>query len=123
MRCWWTYSTGIEGIVSRLLPRLRFRWSIASFLIIGMVLVIALLMASTTILDIRRTRAILGEELEQRAHLLAETLKDVLADPLYFADIDDLGDIAKLIGSEPEVKFVRVFGADGRLLVDTEQSR
>ena len=66
-----------------------------------MVLVIALLMASTTILDIRRTRAILGEELEQRAHLLAETLKDVLADPLYFADIDDLGDIAKLIGSEP----------------------
>ena len=107
--------------MSRLLPRLQFRWGIASFLIIGMVLVIALLMASTTILDIRRTRAIFREGLEQRAHLLAETLNDVLADPLYFAEVDDLGDIAKVISSEPEVKFVRVFGADGRLLVDTEQ--
>ena len=52
---------------------------------------------------------------------MAETLKDVLADPLYFADIDDVGDIAKVISGEPGVKFVRVFGADGRLLVDTEQ--
>ena len=74
-----------------------------------MVLVIILLMVTTTALDIRRARAIFRGELEQRGLLLAGTLNEILADPLYFADVAQLQDIAQVVASQPDIAYVGVF--------------
>ena len=108
-------------MVSRLLAKIRFRWGIASILTLGTVLVIVLLMAVTTLLDMRRVRAIFREELEGRGLLLTGTVGDVVFHHLYFTDIDVLTDIAAVVSSEPEVVYVQIFKPDGRLLVDTTQ--
>ena len=94
---------------------------IAPVLTLTLVSVIAVLMLTTTLLDIRHQRAIFRDELEQRGLLMANTLNEVLADPLYFTDIDDLNDIARVVKSGPDIKYVQVFSSDGRLLVDTGQ--
>lgn len=86
-----------------------------------MVTIVALLMITTTVLDIRRARSIFREELESRGLLLANTLNDVLANPLFFRDIDELHDVADVVKSQPDIRYVRILAPDGRLLVDTDQ--
>ena len=93
------------------------KWGIAAQLTVSVVLVIVLLMAITTALDIQRERSIFRGEMEERGLLLASTLNDILADPLYFQDIDDLDDVGEVLRSQPDVTYVRVFLPDGRLLV------
>ena len=100
------------------IPEVRCRWGIASILTVSMVVVIALVTALTTALDIRRERAIFRDQLEQQGLLLASTLNDVLADPLYFSDLDELHDIARVVNSQAGVSYVYVFRPDGTLLVD-----
>ena len=78
-------------------------------------------MTLTTVLDIQRERAALQHDLEQRGRLTANMLNEALADPLYFSDIDELGDIAKIVQRQPDVTTVQVFAPDGRLLVDAER--
>ena len=92
-------------------------------LTLSMVAVIGLLMSTTTALDIRRARAIFYEELEQRGVVLADALKDVLANPLYASDVDRLRDIAEVVQAQPDILYVQVFDRDGRLLVDTRQGQ
>ena len=108
--------------MSRLLARLKIRWGIASVLTLSMVVVIALLMATTTILDIRRERAAFRDQLKERALLMASTLNDVLAAPIYFTDVEQLLDIEKVVTSQPDVLYLQVFSPDGTLLVDIEQN-
>ena len=103
----------------RLPARFRFRWGIASILTLSMVLVIAALTVTTTVLDIRRHRAIFRHELEERGILRANTLNGVMADPLYFADVDKLNDMAEVVRSEPGIVYLQVFGPNGRLLVES----
>ena len=52
---------------------------------------------------------------------MAETLNQVLADPLYNADIDALSDIAQLVVANSDAQHVQVFRTDGRIIVDTAQ--
>ena len=96
----------------------RFRWGMSAVLTISMVSVIALLITTLTVLDIRRERAIFNSELEERGLLMAETLNDVLADPVYFSDIDGVRDIVEVVWGQPDIAYVRIFRPDGRLLVD-----
>ena len=96
----------------------RFRWGMSAVLTISMVSVIALLITTLTVLDIRRERAIFNSELEERGLLMAETLNDVLADPVYFSDIDGVRDIVEVVRGQPDIAYVRIFRPDGRLLVD-----
>ena len=101
----------------KLLPSTTFRWGMTSILTMAMVVVITLFVTLTTVLDVRKERGIFHAELEQRGLLLAETLNEVLADPLYFTDIDELRDLAEVARSHPDITSVRVFRPDGRLLV------
>ena len=82
---------------------------------------IGLLMSATTVLDIRRTRSVLQEELEQQGLEMVETHNDMLANLLYFSDVDKLREVTEVVESQPNVLYVQVFERDGRLLVDTRQ--
>ena len=82
-----------------------------------------MLMAITTLLDIRRASAIFEEELEQRGLLMVNTLNDVLADPLYFVDIDALYDIATIVSGHRDIAYLTVTDPSGNLLVDTRQGK
>ncbi len=86
-----------------------------------MVAVIVLLMATTTVLDVRRARSIFQREHVEQGLLLADSLGELLANPLYFADLDKVDEISEVVASHPDVLNVRVFAPDGRLLSDTSQ--
>ena len=104
-------------MVSKLLARFRFKSGIASILTLSMVLVIALLIVVVTLVDIRRERNLSRDSLEERGLMMARTLNDVMADSIYFSDIDQLRDVAEVVRSQPDVSFVQVYALDGRLLV------
>ena len=89
----------------------------ASILAISIVSAITLVMAVDSALDIRRERAASQAGLAVRAHLLASGLNDVLANYIYFSDVDALRDVADVVRSQPEVEYVRVFNREGRFLV------
>ena len=52
---------------------------------------------------------------------MVSTINDVLADPIYFTDMDGLVDIANLVNVQPDLLYVQVYSPDGRLLVDAGQ--
>ncbi len=98
-------------------PRRWFRLSVAGVLTISMTLIVALLMAFTTYLDIRRERAIFHQELQERGLLLASTLDNLLADYIYSQDITALDEIAAIFSSQPGIEYFEIYTPDGRLLV------
>ena len=97
------------------------RMSMSWVLTLSMVLVVVLVMLLVTLVDIRRERSFTRDALAQEGATLAQTLDDVLGDPVYFSDVDRIGDITSAIteGSIDLVQ-VQVFRLDGSLLVDTE---
>ncbi len=100
-----------------------FRLSIAWILTLSMVFVVATLMVVTTLLDIRRANTLFQNEMQEHGFLLANTLNDVLADSLYFVDIDKIYDIAVIVSGQPGIVYVQVIGPDGEILVDTRQGK
>ena len=100
-----------------LLNKRGIRFGIASILTMNMVLIVGLLMTTITVLDIRRERNISHDELEKQGLLLVNTLNHSLSDPLYYSDVDKLRDIAEVVRDQPDVRSVRVFTPNGRLLV------
>lgn len=94
-----------------------FRLSVAGVLTISMTLIVALLMAFTTYLDIRRERAIFHQELQERGLLLASTLDSLLSDYIYSQDITALDEIAAIFSSQPGIEYFEIYTPDGRLLV------
>lgn len=83
---------------------------------LGIALIITLLVAVDTVLDVQRERQAFWDNLRERSTLLSETLNKVLRDPLYFVDVDQVGDITELVVSQPEIIYVNVYTPDGRLL-------
>ncbi|MDA0734556.1 MAG: PAS domain S-box protein [Chloroflexi bacterium] len=96
----------------KLIPRL----GVTSLLVLGTALIITLLVAVDTVLDVQRERQAFWDNLRERSTLLSETLNKVLRDPLYFVDVDQVGDITELVVSQPEIIYVNVYTPDGRLL-------
>jgi signal transduction histidine kinase len=99
------------------LAKLRFRLGIRSLLICGTVVIIALLMAVTTVLDVRHQRDTERADLEQRGALLANTLNSVLSGPLRSGDPARLSDYAAAVWAQPDVSYVKIFDASGSYLV------
>ena len=99
----------------------RFRWTFASLLTLNIALVIVAVVAVSTLLDIGSRRAILQDGLRQQALVLGDTLRQVLADPLYNLDIDALDDMTELVRGQHNVEKVQVFTVDGKLLADSGQ--
>ena len=102
----------------RFLFRPKLGWGLTSILTLSTLSVIALLMTLTTVLEVRRQRTIFRDGLEERAGWLAKTLNQVLADPLYHADVDSLQDIADIVESQPDINGMLMFTPDGRVLAD-----
>ena len=99
--------------------RVRPRLGLSSSLVLATISVLAALMVVDGWLDIRREQAIFWDDLSQRSHMLADSLQDVLANPLYRDDIAWADDATKLFAGHTGVNYIQVFGADGRLLTDT----
>ena len=97
----------------------KFRWTFASLLTLNIALVIVALVAVSTLLDIRSRRAILQDGLRQQALVLGDTLRKVMADPMYNLDIDALDDMTKLVRGQHNVESIQVFTTDGKLLADS----
>lgn len=95
------------------------RWRIAPILTATMILLTVTFITTTTLLDISRARRIYQEELRSRGRDLAGQMNDLLADPLYLANVEDVEKVATLVASQPDVEYVRVFTSDGALLADT----
>ncbi|CAN5516849.1 hypothetical protein BH23CHL2_BH23CHL2_05580 [soil metagenome] len=95
------------------------RWRIAPILTVTMILLTVTFITTTTLLDISRARRIYQEELRSRGWSLAGQMNDLLADPLYLANVEEIGKIATLVASQPDVEYVRVVTVDGAVLADT----
>jgi signal transduction histidine kinase len=109
-------------VLDRLRGWLPTRWRIAPILAVTMILLSVTFIATTTLLDISRTRRIYREELRNRGWSLAVQMNDQLADPLYLANVEDVKKVATLVASQPDVEYVRVFTAEGVILTDTSLS-
>ena len=103
------------------LARFRFRWGIGSALTLGIMAVIALVIVLITVLDIRRERAISRDSFEEKGLLLAMGMNDILADYIYFADVDALHDVAaKVVENDSDVDYVLISDTQGRVLGSSE---
>jgi signal transduction histidine kinase len=67
--------------------------------------------------DVARQRQMFREELQDKGELLARTLNDMLANALYFDDIERLRLLTDVLKANPDVRDLVVFDADGRILV------
>ena len=82
-----------------------------------------LVVAISTVLDIRRERSIFRYKEEQKGLFLATGLNDILANYIYMADVDALSDIGQLLADQPDIidiEYFQVFDAKGRLLASAD---
>jgi diguanylate cyclase (GGDEF)-like protein len=63
-------------------------------------------------------RALGRMALEQRGRTLAHVLAEALTNPVYFVDLDAIGDFTRPMLAEPDVRYVLVFDARGAILHD-----
>jgi signal transduction histidine kinase len=98
---------------------LPLHWRIAPILTVTMIVLTVAFITTTTLLDISRSRRIYWDELHSRGDSLSAQMNDLLADPLYLSNVEDIEKTATLIASQPDIEYVRVFTPDGVVLADT----
>ena len=81
------------------------------------VAVIAILLL--TFLSIRRERKNFEQDLINRASLLLNTSSYSIRDSLYWQQIDELADYARIVDEDLEVTLFIVYDADGKILADS----
>ena len=79
--------------------------------------VILITVALMTTLDVIRQRTSFLRHVEETGILLSRTLNDVLGNAMYFNDVEQLRHLVDTVRANPEIRHVRVFAADGRILV------
>ena len=100
-----------------MLTRTMSRLPISLVFTLGMAAIFIVVVAVMALLDIRRERAVFGDETEKMGLVLANALDDLMANDLYFADVDALGEIAaRVVENEPYVADFHIFSGDGRPL-------
>ena len=112
----------IDQIASRIQSRPRFTWGITSAIMMSVALVIGILMAVTSALEVRDARADAIGTLEDDGFHLIDGISQIVADALYLSDLDRARDLAKELGLQRDIQYVQMFGSDGRLLADSRQS-
>ena len=112
----------IDQIASRIQSRPRFTWGITSVIMMSVALVIGILMAVTSALEVRDARADAIGTLEDDGFHLIDGISQIVADALYLSDLDRARDLAKELGLQRDIQYVQMFGSDGRLLADSRQS-
>ncbi|HLM54258.1 MAG TPA: EAL domain-containing protein, partial [Pseudoxanthomonas sp.] len=58
------------------------------------------------------------DALVRRGRAMATQLSDVLVNPLYFSDLDAIGDIVRTASREPDVAYILVYDEKGRIVHD-----
>src|SRR5262245_33292162 len=91
--------------------RLSLRGKIASLVS----LLVLVTVSSVTFLSIQRERANFQRELLEQADLLLDTTALSLRDSLYNLQIDELSDLAKVVGSNSDVTIFIVYDQDGKV--------
>ncbi len=87
---------------------------LSSLLVLAVVLVL-------TLFSMRRERESFRQELESQATLMLETLPLTIRDQLYQLQIDELQDVANVVGDNERVTLLKIYGSEGALLVDAER--
>ena len=83
----------------------------------SMAAVIVLTVTIITVLDVVRQRSIFETKLQEKGLALSRTLNDVLANSLYFRDMEKLRHLAQVASAQPEILSLTIFAPDGRILV------
>lgn len=86
------------------------------------VLVVATVLALTA-LSIRREQENFQQALLSQASLFLQTIGFTLRDPLYQLQMDELLDIARIVGENPSINDLIVYDAAGKILVDSSEPR
>lgn len=77
--------------------------------------------ATLTIISVQREREYYRRELEGQASLLLETLPLTMRDQLYRMELDELIDIARVVGKNQNIKQFVIFDSNGLVLFDSSQ--
>ena len=86
-----------------------------------MSLLVLVAVFALTFLSIQRERTNFQGELLEQANLLLDTTSLTLRDSLYNLQLDELNDVAKVVGGNPDVSVFIVYDQDGKVLVDSTQ--
>lgn len=100
-----------------------FHWRIQPVLILAMALLVVFSIGLLTAIEAWREQARYRQELEERGLLLASVLEQVLADALYFNDVERARQLAEVVEAMPEVDHYRVFNREGHILVDSDAAK
>lgn len=88
--------------------------TLAMILVAGVALVVGVI----TWLDLRQAKSEFFAATELRGVVLAGSIADIIADPLYLGDVDEIRDVAEIARQQEDLEILQVVAADGRLLVD-----
>jgi len=111
---------------------MRLRFGLQARYLVGMTLVLALVAGLVVVLMARQAalqdeidrlggeavRSMASESMERRGTAMVQQLSDALANPMYFSDMQAIGDIVSATARQPDVAYVLVFDRDGRVLHD-----
>jgi len=89
---------------------------IATVLTAAMTLLIALTVALITVTDASKQRELARTKFEETGQFLARTLNDVVADLLYFRNIEALRNLSNVVTGQPEIEAFMVLDPEGRVL-------
>jgi diguanylate cyclase (GGDEF)-like protein len=90
--------------------------SLTSFLVMAAIVTL-------TVISIQRERSYFRQELENRASLLLKTLPLTMRDQLYRMELDELIDIAKVVGKNQNIEKFVIFDENGLVLFDSSQPK
>lgn len=88
--------------------------ALASLLIVAVVVAL-------TVVGIQRERTTFRRELEDQAYLLLSTLPLTMRDQLYRTELDELLDVARVVGGNESVTLLRIYNNEGAILVDAAE--
>ena len=100
------------------------KWPLTVKLTVAMTTLIVIVVASVTLLAIRREQQTFQAELQRQAELLLATLTAAVTDPLYTLDADALSDTVETLGfqalsAEQQILASgRVYNAEGMIIAD-----
>ncbi len=80
-------------------------------------ILVMVVIISLTLLTIQREREYFRQELEVQAGLLIDTLPLTMRDQLYRMELDELIDIAKVVGQNKDIKQIVIYDENGLILV------
>jgi diguanylate cyclase (GGDEF)-like protein len=102
----------------------RYLVAMVATLIVVLALVGVLLQRQTTmqrevdVLGREAMEAMATEALVRRGTAMTGQLANVLVNPLYFSDLDSIGDIVRTASRQPDVAYVLVYDEQGRIIHD-----